>query len=121
MKFHKNYQLSLILCYECLSLTGEIIIKSVEHKIHLETLIAMGKELQKDLYQSLLEELDLMFENDSDIIGVMDYYSTLRYAGKHPDTIHLPLSNQIENKLTILEVSNDVFIPEFRINLGQNV
>lgn len=116
-KFHKNYELCLELFYECLSESGEILIITVNHKIHLETLIAMGLNLQKDLYNDLISQLDNIYENTSNIIGITDFYCKLGFTYSTTNPKHLPLSlTSNEDKMYIL-VENSMFIPEFRMNL----
>lgn len=115
-KFNKNYELCLTLYYEHLLLTGEIDTISVEHKIHLETLIAMGLELQKDLYNELISKLDDIYEN-IDSIGITDFYCKLEYCQPALNPIHLPLESSIEENKSYILIEENMFIPEFRLVL----
>lgn len=115
-KFNKNYELCLTLYYEYLLLTGEIDTISVEHKIHLETLIAMGPELQKDLYNELISKLDDVYEN-TDSIGVTDFYCRLGYSQPALNPINLPLSSPIGENKSYVWIEENMFIPEFRLVL----
>lgn len=116
-KFHRNYELCLTLYYEYLSVTGEIDIINVEHKIHLETLIAMGLELQKSLYNDLIQQLDDDFENNPNSLAVTDFYCKLGYSHPALNPVHLPLSNNMDEDIMYIQVEENMFIPEFRMVL----
>lgn len=115
---HKNYELSLDLYYECLSAEGETFIEQVTYPIHIETLIAMGLELQRDLYEELMSKLDTQYENNPNAIAVTDYYCNLGYATPPSITYgHLLLSNASSSNGGYVQVHSSMFIPEFRVLL----